>query len=313
MKNNILVIKHGALGDIILAGPAMQAIREFHKQDYIVCLTGETYFDMIKESPYFDEVIIDLKPKWSNLKGWLNLKILFKEFSFSHVYDLQTSYRSNIYFYLFFSLSKTIWSGIAYGSKYRHSNSNRKRMHTYDRQKDQLKLCGIEYDCVPNWNWLSKNYINKSLLPNRDFAIIITGAAAHRTEKKWPKASYASLITDLSHKGIISVLLGSLLEKEYIAEIIDMAENIVPDLKPKNYAGKTNFQDIVYLSNFTKFAIGNDTGPMHLIASTNIRTLVLFGNDSNPKLCAPIGGNVKVIQKKNIKCIELKEVIKNLL
>ena len=41
MKNNILIIKHGALGDIILAGSAMQAIREFNKDSYIVCLTGK--------------------------------------------------------------------------------------------------------------------------------------------------------------------------------------------------------------------------------------------------------------------------------
>ena len=36
MKNNILVIKHGALGDIILAGSAMQAIRNYHKNDNII-------------------------------------------------------------------------------------------------------------------------------------------------------------------------------------------------------------------------------------------------------------------------------------
>ena len=38
-NNNILVIKHGALGDIILAGAAIKAIREFHKDYTIYCLT----------------------------------------------------------------------------------------------------------------------------------------------------------------------------------------------------------------------------------------------------------------------------------
>ncbi len=313
MKNNILIIKHGALGDIILAGPAMRAIREFHKKDNIVCLTGKTYFEMIKNSPYVDEVVIDLKPKWSNLKGWLNLKCFFKKYLFSNVYDLQTSYRSNIYFYLFFSLNKTLWSGIAYGCKYRHNNPNRKKMHTYQRHKDQLKLCGIYYDYIPEWNWLAQNYTNKSLLPNNNFAIIVTGASAHRNEKKWPKASYASLISYLSNRGITSILLGTTLEKKYVSEIIDMVDKTPTNCKPQNYAGKTTFQDIVYLSNLAKFAVGNDTGPIHLIASTHLPTVVLFGSSSDPKLCAPLGSKVKVIQKKDIKSIKVKEIVKGLL
>ena len=77
------------------------------------------------------------------------------KFSFTHVYDLQTSYRSNIYFYLFYSFNKTKWCGIAYGCKYRHSNINRKKMHTYYRQKDQLYKCGINYEYYPDWSWLT--------------------------------------------------------------------------------------------------------------------------------------------------------------
>ena len=57
MKNNILVIKHGALGDIILAGPAMQAIRINHKNDNIICLTTMAY-ESLKSSPWFDMVLL---------------------------------------------------------------------------------------------------------------------------------------------------------------------------------------------------------------------------------------------------------------
>ena len=69
MKNNILVIKHGAFGDIILAGAAMEAIRSHHTNDYIVCLTMERFKSILIESPWFDTVVSDSKPKWYNIKG----------------------------------------------------------------------------------------------------------------------------------------------------------------------------------------------------------------------------------------------------
>ena len=72
-NNNILVIKHGALGDIILAGAAIKAIREFHKDYTIYCLTTKPYYKLMQESPWFDKVILDIKPQWNDIFGWLDL------------------------------------------------------------------------------------------------------------------------------------------------------------------------------------------------------------------------------------------------
>ena len=97
-NNNILVIKHGALGDIILAGAAIKAIREFHKDSTIYCLTTKPYYKLMQESPWFDKVILDVKPQWSDIFGWLNLMKNLKKNKFYRVYDLQTSDRSSLYF-----------------------------------------------------------------------------------------------------------------------------------------------------------------------------------------------------------------------
>jgi ADP-heptose:LPS heptosyltransferase len=68
MKNNILVIKHGAFGDVVLAGAAMEAIRNNHKNDYIICLTTKPFKIILKESPWFDMIVLDAKPKCIILK-----------------------------------------------------------------------------------------------------------------------------------------------------------------------------------------------------------------------------------------------------
>ena len=79
--------------------------------------------------------------------------------------------------------------------------------------------------------------------------------------------------------------------------------------------GKTNYSDLAYLSSRAKFILGNDTGPMHLlVACSNNKTakFVLFGEASDPRLCAPIGQNVLIVKEKNINEIK-PDNIKNLI
>jgi ADP-heptose:LPS heptosyltransferase len=299
MKNNILVIKHGAFGDVVLAGAAMEAIRNYHKNDYIVCLTTNPFKIILKESPWFDMVVLDAKPKWYNIKGWKSLKSFFGKYKFKKVYDLQTSYRSNLYFFIFFYFKNIEWCGIAYGSSQRHNNPKRKLMHTIDRQKDQLKVAKIEYKHLPNWRWLGNNYENKSLIPNNKFIILVTGAAKHRLNKKWAQSSYASLIERFSKIGIQSILIGGEDEFDNIVNIINLVDKKTKNI-PLNYAGMTSYKDIVYLSAYAQYAIGNDTGPIHLIATTGLSTIVLFGAASNPDLCAPKGKNTTILSKESI-------------
>ncbi len=314
MQNNILVIKHGAFGDIILAGSAMQAIRSYHKDDIIICLTSMAFEKLLNNSPWFDMVYVDSKPKWNNLKDWNKLKKLFNKFKFKKVYDLQTSYRSNLYFFLFFIYKESYWSGIAIGSKYRHNNKNRKNMHTIERQRDQLKLAGIKYDYLPDWTWLINNYENKNILPKDKFAIIVAGSAKHRLNKRWPKLRYAHLIEYLSNIGIRSIIIGGEEELDNINNIINLVNESIK-YKPVNYAGKTSFQDLAYLSMHALCSVGNDTGPMHLLASCGLKSIVLFGSGSDPDLCAPVGKNIYIVHENiidNIAVNRVSKILKNI-
>ena len=309
MKNNILIIKHGAFGDVILAGAAMKAIRSYHKNDYIICLTTLSFQDLLQESPWVDTVMVDPKPKWNNIKGWLYLSVFFNKYKFKKIYDLQTSYRSNLYFFIFFFFRNVEWSGIAYGSSYRHNNEKRKLMHTVDRQKDQLKIAKIEYNHLPDWRWLGNNYKNNSLMPNNKFIILVTGAARHRLNKKWPQSRYASLIERFSQIDIQCILIGGDDEFDNIKNLLSLVDKAIKK-QPLNYAGITSYKDIVYLSSYAKHAIGNDTGPIHLIATSGLSTTVLFGSASNPELCAPKGKNVNIIKKNSISDISVDLVFK---
>ena len=65
--SNILVIKHGSLGDIAQVSGAIQDIFENHTNDQIYLLTTKPYFELFKKNPFIHEVILDKRLSKINL------------------------------------------------------------------------------------------------------------------------------------------------------------------------------------------------------------------------------------------------------
>ena len=65
--SNILIIKHGSLGDIAQASGAIQDISENHKNDIIHLLTTKPYFELFKKNPFIHNVILDKRLSKFNL------------------------------------------------------------------------------------------------------------------------------------------------------------------------------------------------------------------------------------------------------
>src|SRR5271156_4830664 len=89
----ILVIKLGAFGNIILSLAAFAAIRQHHAGARISVLTSATYADWLRTFPYFDDVLVDPRPRWWDFAGLRQLGRMLADGQFSRVYDLQTSSR----------------------------------------------------------------------------------------------------------------------------------------------------------------------------------------------------------------------------
>ena len=106
--SNILIIKHGSLGDLIQANGAIKDIKSFYKNRKVFLLTSQQYAIFMSECPYLDGVIIDKRlPRW-NLFYLNNLKKILNKYDFSKVFDLQNSSRTN--FYKKFILKNSEWS-----------------------------------------------------------------------------------------------------------------------------------------------------------------------------------------------------------
>lgn len=287
----ILVIKHGALGDVVLATAAFQAIRKYHREDHIILLTTPGYADMLRASGYFDEIWIDSRPKLYHPIDFFRLIEKIRGGKFTRIYDLQTSERTSWYFYL---MRKPVpeWVGIAKGASHRHDTPERRKLHTLERHKQQLAIAGIKDVPLPDISWLASG-IGHFNLPDR-YALIVPGGSEHRTGKRWPAHNYGTLCTWLVDRGITPVLIGTRAEQAVISTIKTMCE------EARELLGKTTYAEVAELARHAVFAIGNDTGPMHIVAATGCKSLALFSKFSNPALCAPCGSAVSLIQKDNL-------------
>ncbi|MBI3444176.1 MAG: glycosyltransferase family 9 protein [Magnetospirillum sp.] len=286
---NILVIKLGALGDFVQAMGPFAAIRAHHPRAHITLLTTRPFAELGRASPYFDEVWIDDKPPLWRLDKILALRSKLRSGQFSRVYDLQTSDRSSGYFRL---LGREVeWSGIARGCSHPHANPRRDFMHTIERQREQLAVAGIPQVPPPDLAWAEAAPGRFALAT--PFVLLCPGGAPHRPAKRWPVERFAALACDLARRGMTPVLLGTHKEQAEIEAIRAACPQAV------DLSGQTGFADIIALARRAEAALGNDTGPMHLIAAGGCPSVLLFSSESDPALCAP-RGNVTVLRRPSL-------------
>lgn len=293
----ILVIKLGALGDFVQAmGPAA-AIRAHHRDAEITLLTTAPYAELAAAAPYFDRIWIDDRPRALDLAGWWRFRQRLRGAGFDRVYDLQTSDRSSFYHWL---MGRPEWSGIARGASHLHDNPKRDRMHTLERQAEQLGGAGISTVPPPDLGWAAREVGHFGLTP--PLLLLVPGGSAHRPAKRWPAENYAALAALAARHGVTPVVLGGADETGLAAIIRERAA------AARDLTGRTSHGEIVGLAKLAWWAVGNDTGPMHLIVAAGCPATVLYSSASDPALTAPRGKGVQILRRSRLADLAVAEV-----
>ena len=291
VPEKILVIKLGALGDIVQAMAPAAAIRAHHGDAEIVFLTAAPFAALARQAPYFDAVWIDERPR--SPAGLWRLRRRLREGRFDRVYDFQTRPRTALYYWLMRDGRQPEWSGTAAGASHPHRHAGRNRMHTLDRQQEQLRLAGVAGPvALPDLSWAAADVAKFALPP--EYVLLIPGGAAHRPEKRWPVENYAALAARLAAAGLTPVIIGGA-EENPLGRAIAAATPQAIDL-----TGATEFGDIAAFGGRTRRAIGNDTGPMHLAVAGGAAATVLYSAASDPVLTAPRGPDIVVLRRGNL-------------
>jgi len=301
--SNILIIKHGSLGDLIQANGAIKDIKKFYSNRKVFLLTTQPYSIFMSECPYLDGVLIDKRlPRW-NLFYLNNLKKTLAKFNFSKVYDLQNSGRTK--FYKRFIIKNVEWSSSATTLEPGQTKSDFAKHPVLERMEIQLKKSGVETEftknidlswAIENISHLVKNYTN------REYILIFPFCSPKLNKKKWPY--FKELIQKLKQefKNKYSVLLAPGPNETEEANQLNakvILENNLP----------VNIKTLVSLIYGAKFIIANDTGPAHIASHLDKKGLVLFGSHTSAKKVSIENFNFKAISVKDLKDLKVETVI----
>lgn len=295
----IFVIKHSALGDMILALPLLRAIRQHHPGERIVLLTTAPYVDLLQRSGLVDEIWTDPRAKlWQPLKFWSLLRRI-RAGNFTRIYDLQGSQRTKSYYRLLGSPAD-IWVGNAPGCRW-YIPDPTEPMHITELRRRQLALVGIPDPGLTDLTFLTSD-IARFNLPSR-FALLVPGGAPHRPAKRWPAERFAALGRYLLAQGLTPVLIGRTAEQAEIETVRAACPGAI------SLCDQTSIADIATLGRAAALCVGNDTGPMHILAAATCPALVLYSNESDPRLSSPRGDWVRTLQRPSLQDLNVEDVI----
>tara|TARA_B100001939_G_scaffold89561_1_gene76731 strand:+ start:619 stop:1557 length:939 start_codon:yes stop_codon:yes gene_type:complete len=291
--SNILIIKHGSLGDIAQASGAIQDISENHKNDNLYLLTTKPYFDLFKRNPYLQDVILDKRLSRFNLIYLFSLMRKIKKLNIVKVYDLQNSSRTSFYKKILFPNSNlNKWSSSETTLPENKSKEEFDKISVLERFEHQLRTSGLntKNTLKPDFSWsceditriLSEYELNK-------YIVLFPFCSPHLTVKKWPY--YNELIESLKNK----------FNDDY--QIITApGPNEINDAKKINALtildnGKAlNISQLASLIKNSSFVVANDTGPAHIAAHLNVKGLTLFGSHTTAYKVSIERDNFKAIQ-----------------
>ena len=301
--SNILIIKHGSLGDLIQANGAIKDIKNFHQNRKVFLLTSQPYAIFMSECPYIDGVIIDKRlPRW-NLFYLNNLKKNLKKYNFAKVFDLQNSGRTK--FYKRFIIKNVEWSSSETSLEEGQKKKDFDKDPVLNRMEIQLKKSGIETEYTKNidLSWavsdiskLTKRYANN------DFILLFPFCSKKHPQKKWPyfKELILRLKKDYKNKYPILIAPGP----EEISEANELnAKTVLDNNEP------LNIKTLISLINNAKFVIANDTGPAHIASHLDKKGLALFGNHTSAKKVSIENYNFKAITVANLADLNVDQVL----
>mgnify|MGYP001184505084 CR=1 FL=1 len=295
--SNILIIKHGSLGDIAQASGAIQDIYENHIDDQIYLLTTKPYFDLFKKNPYLTDVILDKRLSRFNLIYLFSLMRKIKKLNINKVYDLQNSSRTSFYKKILFpNTNSDKWSSSETTLPQDISKEEFDKKPVLDRFDHQLKTSGIntKHTKFPNFSWSCSDITKiQNEYDLKKYIILFPFCSPHLTKKKWPYYNELINLIKSKFKDEYKILIAPGPTEINDAKNID-AINILNNEKSLN---------ISQLSSLIKgscFVIANDTGPAHMAAHLQSKGLTLFGSHTTAYKVSIERENFKAIQVEDL-------------
>jgi lipopolysaccharide heptosyltransferase I len=296
---NILIIKPSSLGDIVLALPALTALRRNFPKCRISWLIRPEFSPLIENHPHLDDVIFFdrklLGKAWRSPAAFGALLLLIRRLREKHfdvVIDLQ-------------GLFRTALLGWITGSKRRLGMANAREFgHIFytdkiSQDKDSIHLVNFYLKIVESAG--ASDIDVEFLLPEdpqaadtvsrlldgcdiqSDKYVVFVPCSTHR-DKCWPVERFAALAEKISEQFKLPIVSTGTSSEKGVIEKLRQASGVPIE----NFAGRLNLKELVVLLKRAGLVVSNDTGPGHIAAALGSPLVMIYGW-SNPVRTAPYG------------------------
>jgi heptosyltransferase-1 len=289
---NILVIKPSSLGDIVLALPALSALRRSFPDAKITWLVRPEFAPLLENHPHLTETMLFdrrfLGKAWFHPGALLSLLSLIRRLRrgvFDLVIDLQGLFRTASLAWLsgckrrFGMASAREFAHIFYTHKTQRDQNS---IHVVDYYLKMVRAAGasqteaefllpIDSSATDSVKGLLKTH---GIRPD-NYAVFVPGSA--QKSKCWPTHNFAALAEKMAVEfGLSIILAGAEAERPITEEIINGTSARVTD-----FAGITSLPELTALFKTARIVVSNDTGPGHIAAALGVPLVMIFG-PSNP-------------------------------
>ena len=299
--SNILIIKHGSLGDIVQISGVLRDIRESHNDKKIFILTTLPYVELLSRCPYLDGVLLDKRLSRWNIYYLVKLKKMLEKYNFSHIYDLQNSSRTS--FYRKYLFKNSIWSSTETTLKKGEKKKDFDNESILERFNIQLVNSNIKtkYTLKPDFTWASvkvDKIVNKYF--GKKFILLFPFCSPQLSHKKWPYFNELIKIIKSKHPNLeIATAPGfNEIEEDKKIESISIMNNDQP----------LNIIELAGLILKASYVVANDTGPAHMTAHLGQSGVTLFGYHTTPKKVSIATDKFKAITVDNLNDLAAEKV-----
>jgi lipopolysaccharide heptosyltransferase II len=294
-EKRILVIKLGALGDVILAGPSLRMIRKKFPEAHLSLLVESRFSPAVSRCPYLNEVIPVDRQK---LRSWLGLAKLAKRLrreGFDISVDFQNTKRTHFLAFLAGIPGRYGFRRGLLGFLLNHPDLNFKEAaspvrHQFrvlshlgiNQLEEELELWPDSESDAEVAEWFQK----RGMTLNGKTVGLAIGSSPRWATKRWPIEQFRSLAEHLVKKqGCRVVLIGSG-EDEVLAETFSTNGNGI-----LNLVGKTTLRNLLSVIKQLNVLVTGDTAPLHIAGALGVRTVALFG-PTDPRRHLPPGKGI---------------------
>jgi len=296
---DILVIKLGALGDLVQADGALRDIREHHPGDHLIVMTTPTYQRYMERCPWVDEVFIDPRSSRFNLVEMMRLRRRLHRRKLHRIYDLQQVGRTR--FYQRFLFPKIWWLGDAAGCSV-YLKRDEDRSCAADHFKLHLQLAGlnVRHTLKSDVSWLAdeSDQLLSAAALDPGFVVLIPGASLAHEDKRWPYFRELALYLREAGRQVVTIPGPDEIE-------------LCRSIPGKMLIPAAGYYDIFTLAGIAKkasFVIGNDTGPTHIAAHLGLPGMALFGQHTAPYTTGIQHTRFEVIERRSLAELSAEEV-----